>query len=79
MLDESLARPGLGAFPVVVVLVVLDEEDGEFAPCDDLIEEAVAGGSRGFAFRAGLFDGEGDGERADVAEVEVGREAAGAV
>jgi len=42
VLDESLPRPRLGAFPAVVVLVVFDEEDGEFAPGDDLVEEAVA-------------------------------------
>src|SRR6185437_13603096 len=78
VLDEGLTCPRLGAFPVVVVLVVLDEEDGELAPCDDLVKEAVAGGSRRLALSKGFFDGEGYGEGADVAEVEVGREAAGA-
>jgi len=79
MFHKCFAGPGFGAFPVVVVGVVFDVEDREFAPADDLIEKSLLRFRRNFGFFGCGFDGMGDGERADVAEVEVRRKPAGSV
>ena len=68
-------RPGLGALEGVIVGMESDEVHGQFAPGDDLVEEGFFVGIG----RGGFFDGQGDSDGADVAEVKIGRESAGAV
>src|ERR1700761_4744700 len=71
--DRSRVREG------VVIGDMPDEIDRQLAPSDEFVEVGIARGWCGSALLDGLFDGERDGERADVAEVEVRREAAGSV
>ncbi len=79
MFGDSLLRPGFGAGGGVVVGRVAYEVDGELAPDDQLVEVAVSRGAEGWVGFGCGFDCERDGERADVAEVKVGREAGGSV
>ena len=79
VLGDGGASPVVGAGGVVVVGLVADEVDGELAPGDEFVEVAVAGGFEVGMFCGGGVDGEGDGQWADVAEVEVRGHHAGAV
>ena len=79
MFEQRLARPGRGAFPVVVIRLVADEQDRQLAPADELLEKACHLASAGILPASRLLDGERNRQRADVAEVEIGRQTAGAV
>src|SRR5580658_7732109 len=79
MLKQRFASPGSGAFPVVVVGLVADEKDRKLAPTDELIEKAVCSRRRDFLPFRSLFDGSRNCQRANVAEVQVRRKAAGAI
>ena len=78
MFYERLMSPGFGTLPVVVVAVVFNEQNRKLAPGDYLVEKAIARGLRNLALGKGIFDCERDGDGADVAEVKIRREAAGA-
>ena len=72
VLGDGLAGPVVGAVGVVVVGLVADAVDAELAPGDELVEVAVAGGFEVRVLFGGGVDGQRDGLRADVAEVELG-------
>ncbi len=79
MLGDGDAGPGVGAARIVVVRLIADEVNRELAPGDEFVEKAVAGRLEvGVLFGSGVHR-ESNGERTDVAEVEIGRELGGAV
>jgi hypothetical protein len=76
---EGFLGPVFGAVDGVVVGDELDEVDGEFAPTDQLAYEGIVGGLRDLLRLERFLRCEGDGEGANVAEVEIRRHLAGAV
>src|SRR5580658_4382200 len=79
MLKQRFASPGSGALPVVVVGFVEHKEHRQFSPTDELLEKAVSSRRKDFLPFRSLFDGSRNCQRANVAEVQVRRKAAGAI
>src|SRR6202789_3984783 len=79
MLAEGFGGPVGGAVKGIVIGNEFDEVYGELAPADELAEEDFTGSSGGFALLYCALCGEGNSDGADVAEVQVWREATGAV
>ena len=73
MFGQCFVRPGRRAFKVVIIGIETDKVDGEFAAHNQLLKKSVFRRFR----RVSFLDGQGDGVRAEVSEMEIRREQAG--
>ena len=73
MFGQGFMRPGRGAFKVVVIGIEVDKVDGQFTAHDQLFEVSVFRSFR----RVSFLDGQGNGVRAEMSEMKIGREQTG--
>ena len=76
---QGFAGPRFGTFEGIVVLGKLDEVHRQLPPSDQFADVRIPCCLGDFAILECFLDGQGDGDGADVAEVQIRREAAGSI